>query len=139
MRLKFNQSLRLFYAREEELRSKDYGREKKAVAELARAQTELLNEGAAALRAAGLRAEQLSKLKLRGNYAQYFSLLAESARKRLEALDAMRARTELWLSDEPHNRVTTKLNEASGKIESLNKEADELEQKAERIRAGQEQ
>ncbi|PYS77522.1 MAG: hypothetical protein DMF67_07020 [Acidobacteria bacterium] len=133
--LKSNDSLQLFNAKEEELRGKGYGGE--GVAAVARAQMGLLKEGADALRAAALRAEQASKLKLKRNDSQYFSLFAQSARKRAEAFDAMRERAELLLSDEPPNTVTAKMNEASVRAERLNQEANELEQKAERMRAGQ--
>ena len=49
----------------------------------------------------------------------------------------MRERAELLLSDEPANTITIKRNEAVAKVDRLKKEAEELEQKAERIRAGQ--
>ena len=74
--------------------------------------------------------------KSKGNYAQYFSLLAQSDRKRIEALDAMRERTELLLSDEPPNAVTAKMNEATARAERLNGEANELERKAQLAKAG---
>jgi hypothetical protein len=41
------------------------------------------------------------------------------------------------LSDESDETITIKRNEAVVRVESLKKEAEELEQKAERIRAGQ--
>ena len=131
LRVKFNDALQRFNAKEEELRGKT-GRE---AAEIVRAQAGLLKEGAAALQESALRAEQASK-KSKGNYAQYFSLLAQSDRKRIEALDAMRERTELLLSDEPPNAVTAKMNEATVRAERLNGEANELEQKAQLAKAG---
>jgi predicted esterase len=135
LRMKFNDSMQLFNAREAELRAKGEGTE--AAAAIARAQVGLLKEGAAALSAAALRAEQASRLKLKGGYAQYFSLLAQASRKRVEALDAMRERAELFLSREPPDAVTARMNEATVRAERLNREADELEQNAERARAGQ--
>ena len=131
LRVKFNDALQRFNAKEEELRGKT-GRE---AAEIVRAQLELLKEGVAALQESALRAEQASK-KSKGNYAQYFSLLAQSDRKRIEALDAMRERTELLLSEEPPNAVTAKMNEATVRAERLNGEANELEQKAQLAKAG---
>ncbi|MDQ3743049.1 MAG: alpha/beta fold hydrolase [Acidobacteriota bacterium] len=137
LRMKFNDSLQLFNAREAELRAKGEGGE--AAAAIARAQVGLLKDGAAALSAAALRAEQASRLKLKGGYAQYFSLLAQAARKRVEALDAMRERLELSLSHDPPDAVTARMNEATVRAERLNREADELEQNAERARVGRHQ
>jgi hypothetical protein len=57
--------------------------------------------------------------------------------KRAEALEAMRERAELLLSDEPADAITIKRNEAVVRVDRLQKEAEELERKAERIRTGQ--
>jgi hypothetical protein len=57
--------------------------------------------------------------------------------KRAEVMEAMRERSELLLSDEPADIITIKRNEVVVKVDKLKKEADELEQKAERTRAGQ--
>jgi outer membrane murein-binding lipoprotein Lpp len=51
----------------------------------------------------------------------------------------MLERAQLRLSAEAPEAITTKLNEAASRIERLNQEAAELEQKAERVRAGQKQ
>jgi predicted esterase len=137
LREKANESISAFYAKEEVLRGKDYAREKASVAAIAREQIETLKAGASALREAALKAERLSKLKLGGNYPQYFSLIAQMELKRAEFLEAMRERAELLLSDEPADIIITKRNETVVKAETLKKEAEELEQKAEQIRSGQ--
>lgn len=72
-----------------------------------------------------------------GNHSQYFALLAQVDRKRIEALEALRERTEVLLSDEPFNTVTAKRNEATNRAQRLNDESDELQGKAEWARAGQ--
>jgi predicted esterase len=136
LREKANESTLRFYAKEAELSEKDYVKEKAAVATIAREQIETLKAGASALRDAALKAERLSKLKLGGDYPQYYSLVAQMEIKRAEALEAMRERAELLLSDEPADTITIKRNEAVVRMEGLKKEAQELEQKAERIRAG---
>ena len=135
LRVKFNESMQRFNALEEELRAKGEGGE--TAAPVVRSQVGLLEEGAAALNAAALRAEQASKLKLKGGYAQYFSLLAQAARKRAEAVDATRERLELSLSRDPPDAVTARMNDATDRAARLNLEADELERKAEQVRAGQ--
>ncbi|HEV2665933.1 MAG TPA: hypothetical protein VG324_13530, partial [Blastocatellia bacterium] len=120
-----------------ELSEKDYDKEKAAVVAIARDQIETLKAGASALRDAALKAERLSKLKLGGDYPQYYSLIAQMELKRADALDVMRERAELLLSDEPADAITIKRNEAVVRMERLKKEAEELERKAEGIRAGQ--
>lgn len=137
LREKANESTMRYYAKEEELRGKDYAKDKAAIAAIAREQIETIKAGASALRDAALKAERLSKLKLGGDYPQYYSLVAQMELKRAEALEAMRERAELLLSDEPADAITIKRNEAVVRVDRLQKEAEELEQKAERIRTGQ--
>jgi hypothetical protein len=136
LRMKFNEAMRLFNAKEAELSMKGYGAEKSAVAEIARAEIKMVAEGADALRQAAALAERLSKLKLNGTYPQYFSLVAQSCSKRAEALTAMRERVEVLLGDATPDAITTKMNEAATRAQSLNSEADELERKAEQVRTG---
>lgn len=83
-----------------------------------------------------MKTEAVGKLKLGGSQPQYFMLVAQVDRKRIEALAALRERAELLLSDEPVNTVTSKRNEAAIRAQRLNQEADELQQKAGRVRAG---
>ncbi len=137
LREKANESTERFYAKEAELSGKDYVKEKAAVAAIAREQIETLKAGASALRDAALKAERLSKLNLGGDYPQYYSIVAQMELKRAEALEAMRERAEFLLADEPADTITIKRNEAVVRAERLKKEAQELEQKAERVRAGQ--
>jgi predicted esterase len=137
LREKANESTDRFYAKEAELSGKDYVKEKAAVAAIAREQIETLKAGASALRTAALKAERLSKLNLGGGYPQYYSIVAQMELKRAEALEAMRQRAEFLLADEPADTITIKRNEAVVRAERLKKEAQELEQKAERVRAGQ--
>jgi predicted esterase len=134
LRLKAHNLVQRFHAKESELAKKDFVYEKDAIARIAREQMELLAEGVAAFRESALKAERASKLKLGGNYSRYFSLIAELERKRAEALEATRERASLLLSDGPADTVTNKMNEAAGRAERLNKEADELQQKAEALR-----
>ncbi|HEU0178171.1 MAG TPA: dienelactone hydrolase family protein [Blastocatellia bacterium] len=137
LREKANESTLRFYAKEAELSGKDFVKEKAAVAAIAREQIEALKAGASALRDAALKADHLSNLKLGGGYPQYYTLAAQMELKRAEILEAMRERAELLLSDEPTDTITLKRNEMVVRVEKLKKEAEELEQKAERIRSGQ--
>ena len=133
---KANESMQRFYAQERELSGKDYTKEKAAVVEIAQEQVELLKEGVSALRDAAMKAELLSKSKLGGN-SQYYSLISQAQLKRVGLFEAMRERAELYLSDNPLDTIITKRNELAGRMENLNKEIDELEQRANRVRAGQ--
>src|SRR5215813_13786425 len=137
LREKANESMLRFYAKEAELSGKDYAKEKTAVAAIAREQIEALKAGASALHDAAMKAERLSKLKLGGDYPQYYSLIAQMEIKRAEALEAMRERAELLLNNEQADAITIKRNEAVVRVERLKKEAEEQKQKAERIRPGQ--
>ena len=136
LRLKAGESLRRFYAKEEELRSKDRVKEAAAVAAIAREQLELLGASASAYRASALKAQQTGGQKSAGNYAQYLTLVAQADATRADALDVMRERAQVLLSDEPPDVRTSKMNAAVTKAEKLHREADDLERKAEEVRAG---
>src|SRR5262249_889741 len=123
---KANESTQRFYAKERELSGKDFAKEKTAVAGIAREQIELLKVGVSALRDAALKAERLSKLKLGGDYPQYYSLVAQVELKRAEVLETLRERADLLLGNEPANIIITKRNEVAGRVERLNKEVGEL-------------
>ncbi len=137
LRVKADELLRRFYAKEEELKKKGHDKEREFVVIVAREEVSLLAQSEAAHREAVLRAERSSKKNLKGIYPQYFSLIAQLERKRSESLETMREYAELLLSDQPANTITIKRNEAVLKAERLQQEADELEQKAERLRAAQ--
>ena len=135
--IKGNNSLQLFYAKEKILSGLDHAKGREAVAAVAREQVGLLTESASAFREAALKAERLSGLKLGGQLPEFFSLTAQAERKKAEALDALRERAQLLLSDEQPDSITAKRNEAAARAERLFKEAGELEQAAERVRTGQ--
>jgi predicted esterase len=134
---KANELLQRFDAKEEELKKIDYVKERDSVMRVAREEVSLLTESGAAHREAVLIAERLTKMNLKGIYPQYFSLIAQLERKRTESVETMREYAELLLSGQPHNTITIKRNEAVLKAERLQQEADELEQKAARLRAAQ--
>jgi hypothetical protein len=136
LRSKFNETLGLFNAQEKELQEKNYSADKSGIAEIARAQIKIASQGADLLREVAVKAERVSKVKLKGNYSQYFSLIAQSSGKRMEALAAIRERAEVLLSNEPSETIMSKINEATAKVDKLNKEADELEERAAQIMTG---
>jgi len=127
--------MRQFNAKEEELKKKDNVKERDSIIKVAREEISLLTESEAVHREIVLVAERLIKMNPKGIYPQYFSLIAQLERKRAESVGTMREYAELLLSDQPHNTITIKRNEAVLKAERLQQEADELEQQAERLRA----
>ena len=136
---KANDLVRRFNAKEEELKKKDYVKDRDSIVRVAREEISLLTESEAAHRQAVLIAEGLSKMKPKGIYPQYFSLIAQLERKRAESVATLHEYAELLLNDQPHNTITIKRNEAVLKAERLQQESDELEQQAERLRPEQNQ
>ena len=137
LRLEANELMQRFYAKEEELSGMEFAKNKVAMARIAREQVELLNQSAARFRTASSKAEGIGKLKLSGKSLEYFSLLAQLDRKRFEALDALKQRAEFLLGDDISNATRIKMNEALRRSQQLNKDADDLQQQAERIRTEQ--
>jgi hypothetical protein len=71
------------------------------------------------------------------NIRRYLALAARADAKRAEALDVLKGRADLRLAGGPPDQTLEKVNEAALKSQKLFDEADELEQQAERARAGQ--
>ena len=121
------------YAKEEELRLKDRVKEKVAITEIARAQIEVLIECGKLLRDAAEASERGAKTKTTARYTNYFSLMGQACLKRAEALDLIRARTELLLTDDDLNVINMKRSEFALKANVLNEEALALETKASKV------
>jgi len=136
---KADEFMRRFYVKEAELKKKDHVKERESVVVVVREQVRLLNQSEAVHREAVLRAERLIKRNLKGIYPEYFSLIVQMERKNTESLELLRAYAELLLRDQQPNTITIKRNEALLKADSLQQEADELGQKAERLRVAQRQ
>jgi predicted esterase len=136
LREKARGALARYNASESSLRGKDFGGDRAAFAAAASEQAAALGEGAAAFRAAALTAERASRLKVAANYSQYLSFAAQADAKRAEALEVLKERAGMRLSDDPPNAVPARMNEATLKAGRLNDEADELERKAERAATG---
>jgi predicted esterase len=133
LRLQAETALKQFYAKEDELRGKDFIKDKAAVGEIARTQLQALVEGTKLLREVAAMAERASKMKIPSNQQQYFSLVATASIKRVESMDLLRQRSELLLSDEDSNTLNTKRSEMVHKIDALNQEAEALEQQAQKL------
>jgi predicted esterase len=137
LRAKGAEALRRFKASEDELRATRTRGDAPAAAAILRTQTETTAAGASAFRDAALAAERAGALKVPENVRQYLTLAARADAKRAEGFDVLKARVELQLAGGPVDEVQTKVNEAALRYQKLFDEADELEQQAERARAGQ--
>ncbi|MGH9941919.1 MAG: alpha/beta hydrolase family esterase [Pyrinomonadaceae bacterium] len=135
LRGKVNELMQRFYAVEEEIRTKSVAGERSLLADLAREEVRLLTAGVALHQEATVAAEGLSRLKLKGEHSHFFALLAQVERKRAEALEVLLGRAELLLGAELPDVISAKRNAALSKAEGLQKEADELERKAEQVKA----
>jgi predicted esterase len=133
LRLRAQTAMQQFYAKEDELRGKDFIKDKAAVAAIARTQLQALVEGTKLLREVAAMAERASKMKIPPNKQQYFSLVATASIKRAESMDLMRQRSELLLTDEDSSSINSKRTELVHKIDALNDEAEALERKAQKL------
>jgi len=88
------------------------------------------------LRAAAEASERGAKTKTTARYTNYFSLMAQACLKRAAALDLIRARTELLLTDDDTNVINMKRSECALKANELNNEALDLETKASKVLKG---
>jgi len=125
------------YAKEEAIKLKDRLKDKVAITEIVHAQVEQIAECARLLREAADVCERSKRLKLASRHQGYFALIAQASIKRADALDLIRERSEMLLSDEEPNVVNSKRDALVEKANELNDEALELEKKAERLLTGQ--
>lgn len=133
LRIRADQLIERFYALEDQLRDKDFVKDKTSVTDTAQRQVQTMTEAAKALRDAAAEAEQASQMKTSDNYKEYFSLLAQSAAMRAEAAELLRTRSELLLSNEDANSIMFKRGEAVKKAHSLNQAAQDMEKRANRL------
>ena len=133
LRLRANELIERFYASEEEMRGKDYIKDKSLLTEVARRQIQTLTEAVKALRDAATEADQASQLKIAENYKEYFSMLARSAIMRAESVELLRTRAELLLSSEDANSIVIKRSDLVKKAEALTRAAEDLEKRAEQL------
>jgi predicted esterase len=136
LRLKADELSKHFYIQEDELNTKDRVKDRIAVAELVRAQVQILTDCENILRDAAEVADKATKLKLTAGPQQYFSLIALASNKRAEAFALARQRAEMVLSDEELNVINQKRDELVKRANALNDEAAELEKKAEKLLGG---
>ena len=133
---KATEKTQVFYAKERELIDKDFVKDKAVVVAIAREQIESLKASAALFREAADKAERLGKSPV-GSVSQYYAIVAQLQLKRVEICDAMRERAELVLSEDQADTIISKRNDIVRKVDILNREVIELEQKVERVRGGQ--
>ena len=107
--------------------------DKVALSEIVKSQVLSMTDCAKVLREAAEVAERASQLKLTSQQQTYFSLVAAAGRKRAEAMDLIKTRAELLLTDEEPNSIIMKRSKLAEKANSLNDEATELELKAQQL------
>lgn len=132
LRNQANDLMQRFHAVDATLTKID-SRDQDAQVKLAREEVVILNESAAKLREAALKADEAGKIN-EGKYAQFFALVAQLERKRAESVEALRERAVILTEVLPPETKVIKRNEALRRSQKLQGEADELEQQAERAR-----
>jgi predicted esterase len=133
LRLRANELIERFYAIEEEIRGKDYIKDKALITEVAQRQIQTLTEAAKALRDAAAEADRASLMNITDNYKEYFSMLARASIMRAESCELLRNRSELLLSTDDPNSIILKRGDLDKKSGSLTQAAEELEKRAEQL------
>lgn len=133
LRLRANELIERFYANEEEIRGKDYIKDKSLITEVAQRQIQALTEAAKALRDAAAEADRASLMNITDNYKEYFSMLARASIMRAESCELLRNRSELLLSTDDPNSIILKRGDLDKKSGSLTQAAEELEKRAEQL------
>jgi hypothetical protein len=82
------------------------------------------------------KADQLSKSKTVGGYREFFAVIAQVEQKRIEMFDTLRQCAEIWLSADTFNSIVSKRNALFERVKGLQKETEELEQRAAALQGG---
>jgi hypothetical protein len=127
-----NELINSFYLKEEEVRKKNLYNDKSAVAEIAQNQMQLLDDALKSLQEIQDIVEAASRKG--GSQQEYFSLLSQAARLRVESVELLRTRSELLLSNEDVGSIIVKRNELAQKSHRANQAAEDLEKRADQIR-----
>lgn len=121
--------------KEQELKNKDFIRDRDTINRIAREEMTIFEESAKLFRAAADKADQAGKLKVGDKYKQYLSIIAQHDRKSAEVMDVLREQAGALLGNESFEVINAKRNEARQRADKLQREADELAQKAEQIKS----
>ena len=124
--VKAQELIRRANEKEKEFEGKDFAKDRAQLTRIAQEDIDLLAESATFWRAAAEKAETASQLGLDARKKQYFSLVAQYDRKCAELLDATRARSEAFLSQDSFEEIEARRNEAQKRADKLQQEIDEL-------------
>lgn len=123
-------------AKEEELISKDYDRERAEIERIAREQIELLKQAAALEREAITKTEQASKMRVEDWFREYVALVGQRQQKIAAMIDITRQRAEAILDNQSLENINDRRMKLSEEFDKLDREREEL---SKRIAAIEEQ
>lgn len=93
-----------------------------------------LTKAAAKYREAGTKFDEASKLKINDKFKEYLSLKSQEFNKRAELMEVAKKNSQAMLDSTDPEALMTKVQENKSQVEKLDKEAKDLEAKAEKIR-----
>jgi len=125
--VKAQELIRRANEKEKEFEGKDFAKDRAQITTIAQEDIDLLAESATFWRAAAEKAEAASQLGLGNKQKQYFSLVAQYDRKCAELLDATRARSETFLSQDSFEVNEARRNDAQKRVDKLQQEINELQ------------
>jgi poly(3-hydroxybutyrate) depolymerase len=136
IRTKVNELFKQLIDKERILNGKDFNTDREAIRAMAKEQVELATQAASLEREAAQKAEQLSKSNLTGGLKEFFAQLTKVEQKRIELFDTFRQSAEMWMTEDVFNTIVSKRNPLTLRLQQLQNEAAELEQKLSEMQAG---
>ncbi|HEY3102935.1 MAG TPA: alpha/beta hydrolase-fold protein [Pyrinomonadaceae bacterium] len=117
---------------ESQMRAKDLNRDRPELQRLAGQEAELLKQSKVMMKAAAEKAQRAAQMKVGAKNQAYLQASARYYLKFAEFLEAKRAEAEALLGTDSPDVINTKRSEARKKVETLQREVDELRTQAEK-------
>lgn len=93
-----------------------------------------LNKAGEKYREAAKKFDEASKLKINDKFKEYLSLKSQEFNKRAEMMEVAKKNSQAMLDSDDPETLMTKVQENKTQVEKLDKEAKDLETKADKIR-----
>ncbi len=113
----------------------DFEADKERLAPTAKEAVDGMTKSAEKYRDASKKFDEASKLKVDDKFKEYLSLKSQEFSKRAEQMDVAKGNAQAVLDSSDKASVIAKIGENKTRLEKLNKESDDLQAKADKIRA----
>jgi hypothetical protein len=119
----------------DELKSSSFAEDKERLSATAKEAVDGFTQSAAKFREAAKKFEEASKLKINDKFKEYLTLKSQEFNKNAEQMEAARTLPQAMLDSDDAETLSQKIKDNKARYDKLEKEAKELNDRAEKVRA----